>query len=199
MLSAIESIDQGINLIDAAWRFVGFNQRFARLLDLPDGVFGPGDSYEDYLRFNAERGEYGPGDTDELVDQRLEYLRAGVPDLVERDRPNGTVLEIRLTPLPDGSFALLYTDVTDRRNRERALRQSEDRFFKAFDLSPSIKSITGAADGRVHNINETWLKTMGYARDEVVGRTVEEVGTWVRPERRADLIATLEAGNEVRD
>ena len=199
MLSAIESIDQGINLIDAAWRFVGFNQRFARLLDLPDGVFGPGDSYEDYLKFNAERGEYGPGDTDELVEQRLEYLRAGVPDLIERDRPDGTVLEIRLTPLPDGSFALLYTDITERRNREKVLRQSEDRFFKAFDLSPSIKSITGAADGRVHNINETWLKTMGYARDEVVGRTVAEVGTWVRPEVRADLIATLEAGKEVRD
>ena len=199
MLSAIESIDQGINLVDAAWRFVGFNQRFARLLDLPDGIFGPGDSYEKYLRFNAERGEYGPGETDELVDQRLEYLRAGVPALIERDRPNGTTLEIRLTPLPDGSFVLLYTDITERRNREKALRQSEDRFFKAFDLSPSIKSITGAADGRVHNINETWLRTMGYARDEVIGCTVAEVGTWVQPEMRADLIATLEAGAAVRD
>lgn len=199
MLSAIESIDQGINLLDAELRFVGFNQRFARLLDIPDGAFQPGDSYERYLRFNAERGEYGAGDTDELIEQRLEVLRTGAPSLVERERPNGQALEIRITPLPDGSFALLYTDITERREREKALRQSEERFFRAFDLSPSIKSISSAAHSRVYNVNEAWVRTMGFSRHEVIGQMVEEVGTWVDPEKRGEIIAALRAGKAVRD
>jgi PAS domain S-box-containing protein len=68
-----------------------------------------------------------------------------------------------------------------------------------FELSPIIMCITGLEDGRLRDVNEAFLKTTGYTREEVLGRTTLELGLWLDPEQRALGLATLRAGLPVRD
>jgi len=112
--TVFESLDQGISVFDADLRVVGFNDRVLELLDLPVGLFSIGDSFEKLIRYNAERGEYGDGDVDEIVAERVTLARRFEPHLFERTRPDGTVIEVRGRPLPEGGFVTTYTDVTAR-------------------------------------------------------------------------------------
>src|SRR3546814_13126683 len=66
----------------------------------------PGTPAEAFLRINAERGEYGPGDIAELVRERVELAKQFKPHCFERERPNGTIIEVRGTPLDRKSTRL---------------------------------------------------------------------------------------------
>ena len=65
-------MDQGISVVDADLRVVVFNQKFLELLDLPSDRFKPGFHLSEAFRYNAERGEYGEGDVEVQVRERLE-------------------------------------------------------------------------------------------------------------------------------
>ncbi len=81
----------------------------------------------------------------------------------------------------------IVRDITERVEAQQALRLSEARFGAAFRASPDGIAITTLADGRVIEVNESGLRLLGYARDEVIGRTVEELRIWIHPEDRARL------------
>lgn len=123
----LESIDQGISMFDADLRLTSFNRNFLEILDLPADRIKVGTSLEEAFRYNAERGDYGPGDVEEQVRERLELARRFEPHQFERTRPDGTVLEIRGKPTADGGFVTTYTDITKRRRTEEKLRKSERR------------------------------------------------------------------------
>ena len=115
----IDYFPGGITFLDSDLRIVVANQTAKTLLDLPDQLFSDGPPLlEDVFRFNASRGEYGPGDIDEQVATRLALARAGRPHVFERERPNGTVIEVRGVPLKEGGFVTIYMDMTERRRSE---------------------------------------------------------------------------------
>jgi diguanylate cyclase (GGDEF)-like protein len=68
------------------------------------------------------RGEYGTEDSEARAKELLERARHPVAHVFERERPNGTVLEIRGAPLPGGGFVSIYTDVTQRKRAEDHIR-----------------------------------------------------------------------------
>ncbi|HEV2761442.1 MAG TPA: PAS domain S-box protein [Pyrinomonadaceae bacterium] len=76
------------------------------------------------------------------------------------------------------------TDVSERVALEERRRASEERFAKAFHASPSPIAITTLAEGRYVDVNESFLRMSGYTREEVVGRTVLDLGFWRSPEER---------------
>ncbi|MDG4576878.1 MAG: PAS-domain containing protein [Defluviicoccus sp.] len=123
----LDAMEQGISVVDADLNVVVFNRRFLDILGLPTGRFQPGDPFEEFIRFNAERGDYGPGVIEEQVQARLALARSPAPHCFERIRPDGTVIEIRGTPIPAGGFLTTYTDVTERRQTEKkALMEALD-------------------------------------------------------------------------
>jgi len=121
LLSVIQdNIDQGVTLFDADMRLQSSNQRAVEILDLPTYLMEQKASLEDIFRYNAKRGDYGEGDIELLVHERIELARKMQPHRFERTRPNGTVIEIRGKPLPDRSgFVTTYTDITEIRLTER--------------------------------------------------------------------------------
>lgn len=121
--AGLDLIDQGFTLIDENLRLVAWNKAFLRLLGFPDGMGFHGASFESFMRFNAERGEYGDGDIEEAVRKRVEAARAFQPHDIERVRPDGTVLRIRGFPMPGHGFATLYSDVTQERHSEALIRE----------------------------------------------------------------------------
>ena len=67
-------------------------------------------------------------------------------------------------------------DITEQKRTEEALRVSEEKFSTAFRAGPALMAINVLEDGRYVDVNETFIRTLGYTRDEVIGRTPEEIG-----------------------
>jgi len=77
------------------------------------------------LRAQAQAGEFGPVNVETEVAGRIAAVRAADDSVTtERMRPDGRVLAVRRRRLADGSFATIYTDVTERKRNEDALRQA---------------------------------------------------------------------------
>src|SRR5215217_5691407 len=59
--------------------------------------------------------------------------------------------------------------------------------------------VSTLADGRILEVNDSFVNLLGYARDEMIGQTSAGLGLWVDPEQRAQLTAALMAGQPLRD
>jgi diguanylate cyclase (GGDEF)-like protein len=119
--AVIDNFPGGILLFDKDLKLVLCNEQQKALLQYPEELFASGNpSLEQIFRFNASRGEYGPGDAEAHVQTRLDLARKQCAHTFERTRPNGTVLEIRGVPLDGGGFVTTYLDVSDQR-RDQAM------------------------------------------------------------------------------
>jgi PAS domain S-box-containing protein len=86
-------------------------------------------------------------------------------------------------------------DVTNRKETEAALRESEERFSKAFKASPLVLTISSLTTGELIEVNETFVNATGYSREEAVGKTTLELGLWKNsPEREAEMEAVRTLG-----
>ena len=73
-------------------------------------------------------------------------------------------------------------ELAERIQAERDARASEERFGKAFNLSPLRMGILRIRDGEVVAVNECWVRDMGFSREEVVGRSIFDLPAWTGPE-----------------
>ncbi len=98
--------------------------------------------------------------------------------------------------LSDSSTSLIASPVTDE---DRRRNDSDLLFSIAFQSNPNLMTITTLAEGRYLEINDACLKWIGGRRDEIVGKTVDEVQSWLFPEDRRLLVKRLESEGSVRD
>lgn len=112
------------------------NREFQAILDLPDGVLAKRLTFPDYIRYLAERGEYGAGaDREEQVRRVAE--QAGQYRAYECTRPDGRIIEIRHDPVPGGGFVLTYAGITQRKCNEAEIAAARDA---AREASRTIES-----------------------------------------------------------
>lgn len=123
---SLEHLPQGVVIIDADLRLVAWNSRYVQLFRYPADLMQVGQPIEGLLRHNARRGLLGPGPVQDSIERRLSHLRSGLPHLHESAKDDGTVLEIRGTPLPEGGFVTSYADITSYKNAARELRSLAD-------------------------------------------------------------------------
>ncbi len=136
--ATLDNISQGISVVDADLRLRAHNQRFLDLLNFPAHLAGDHAKFEDFVRYNAQRGEYGPGDIESLVRARLEVAKRFEPHRLKRTRPDGTVLEIVGTPLPGGGFVTTYTDITEQERIAAEIRRERDFSRHLIESIPGI-------------------------------------------------------------
>ncbi|WP_162906659.1 PAS-domain containing protein [Algihabitans albus] len=149
ILSAIvDNMPEGVSIVDGDLRVLRYNKRFLEMLDLPAEVLHR-NVFEDVIRFNAERGDYGPGDIEEMVSERMALALNFKPHRFVRVRPNNTAIEVRGNPLPGGGFVTTYADVTEHQRVQTALQSSEARYRLISELtSDFLYSYRIGPDGR---------------------------------------------------
>lgn len=123
--ATLAGMTDGVAMVDGDLHLVEWNERFPKVAGVPSHILHPGMPMEAILRAQAEAGQFGPVDIEAEVVRRMQDLRAGsYSGVVERTRPDGTVLELRRNRLPDGGFVTLYSDITARRESVNALREA---------------------------------------------------------------------------
>ncbi len=120
-----ENMGDGVAMFDEAQRLVAWNRKFQDILDLPDGILAQHLTFSDYIRYLAERGEYGR-DTDAAEQVRRLTANLGQHRVFERTRPDGRVIEIRNNPVEGGGFVVIYADITERKRNEAEIAAARD-------------------------------------------------------------------------
>jgi len=89
-------------------------------------------------------------------------------------------------------------DIEERKQAERALRHSEERFSKAFHMSPAPTTINTCDEGRYVDMNDSFLRLLGYGREELVGLRLSDLPIWADREDRRALFKELKTAGSVR-
>ena len=126
-----ENMGDGVAMFDETPSLVAWNRKFQDILDLPDGVLAERLTFADYIRYLAERGEYGAGVNLEEQMRRLTGQACEVRAYA-RTRPNGRVIEIRRNPVAGGGFVLIFSDITERKQSEAEIRAARDAAESAY-------------------------------------------------------------------
>ncbi|MEM7643164.1 MAG: PAS-domain containing protein [Pseudomonadota bacterium] len=148
--AGLNLIGQALSIYDADLRLAVSNRMYATLFDLPDHLTKPGATFADTIRFLTERGEYGPiDDVDASIAERVAQARAFEPHYLERIRPTGQVIAVEGSPLPQGGWVTVYTDITAIKTQERLLRArsevlSEQLLARAEELGQANRQLAAS-------------------------------------------------------
>ena len=199
LIDAIESIPEGFAIFDHEDKLALCNNAYRALFLNGEAQIVPGAAYEDVLR--AQANDFAASNPDDDVQswvrQRLER-RQRPSDAFEQKLTDGRWILVSEQQTGDGRTVSVLTDITSIKSRESALQKSEERFEKAFHASPAIISVTSLQDGRIYNVNDTWCDTLGFPRDEAIGKSVLDFDIWVDASVRKAVVAKLKNGEAVR-
>jgi signal transduction histidine kinase len=121
--AGLNLIQQALSIFDSELQLAVCNRQYQLMFNLPDALTRPGASFEETIRYLVERGEYGPQpDVDGAVRVRVDQARAFAPHYMERARANGRTISVEGSPLPQGGWVTVYTDITEIKRQEGLLR-----------------------------------------------------------------------------
>jgi PAS domain S-box-containing protein len=177
-----------------------WSDEFWRIVGVEPGTVVP--TFESFV------GLVAPQDRQRLGERIQALVTKGDPLDLEFSilRPDGSQRTVHgiaaVTFSPEGKLVRAIgalQDLTERRAAENALRHVEERLANVFRASPVPISISTLKGGRIIEANESVLRFHGVPRDRLVGRTIEEINVYRRPEDREQLRKALTEKGALRD
>jgi PAS domain S-box-containing protein len=182
----IEQSRDGITILDQDGKVYEANQSFANMLG--------------YTMEEARQLHIFDWDVTVPREQMLKNIRNTDENgaNVERQhrRKDGTSIDVDIsinTATFNGQKYLLTVsrDITERKRIENALKESEEKFSKAFRSSPVCVAITTVKDAKYVEINDSYMQITGYSREELIGKNPTSLNIWVNEQDRARMLRTL--------
>jgi PAS domain S-box-containing protein len=82
-------------------------------------------------------------------------------------------------------------DITERRDAEERILESENKFSTVYMSNPVSQTLVSATDGRFADVNDAFVRNTGYTREDVIGRTADELEMFPNPGERQQMVDTL--------
>jgi Na+/proline symporter/signal transduction histidine kinase len=146
----LETVPQGISVVDANLDLVAWNSRYIELFGFPERLLYIGCPIARVYQFNAERGYLQNADTDVdgAIARRLALLSDGKPYRLERSLPNGLVIEICGTPMANGGYVTTYTDISEYRRMFNELDETKNQLERR--VIERTSALSAANDSLAH-------------------------------------------------
>jgi diguanylate cyclase (GGDEF)-like protein/PAS domain S-box-containing protein len=162
---------QGIGVFDENLRLRIWNAGLVDILELPPDIVREGAHFAELTRVLAERGEFGFGDVDAIVERQTALAAKFEPYTYEHAGPRGRAHLFRSEPLHiDGQLAGCVTTCTDITER-RTSAEREQLAQKVYTHTPAGIIFTDEAH-RILSINPATTQMTGYESFELLGQTV---------------------------
>jgi PAS domain S-box-containing protein len=192
---------EGVVLQDAEGKIYACNPSAERILGLTRDQMLGRSSIDARWRSIYEDGTPFPGeDHPAMISLRTGQPCNGVTMGIQKPKGELTWVLINSQPLfkpgqkKPHSVMASFVEITDRIQGQRTLREVEQLFSKAFRESPEGISISTLAEGRYIEVNDAFLRLLGFERREVIGKTALELGVWVDPKERIEFVEHLRTG-----
>ncbi|MDR9392862.1 MAG: PAS-domain containing protein [Roseovarius sp.] len=185
--AGLNLIQQALTIYDRDLRLAVCNARFQEMFELPEWLVTPGAAFADTIRFLAERGDYGDvGDVDGFVKARVEIARAFEPHYMERTRANGRTISVEGSPLPQGGWVTVYTDITRTSRQEEMLRaRSEELSGQLTTYSEELSATNRELESTITALEEAKRQlTASEARTRLTTEMMPAHIAHVGPDRR---------------
>ena len=181
--AALDGMSEGFCVLDKDMKVTLWNEKFYSYLELPDHLHGPGVPFDAILLEISKYKDMSGANIGAGVEEQLCRLKSSEADALYAETSSGGKIEIRFGESPRGGLILLALDVTKQKRIEKALAYSYRSLLSVVDAVPAIID-SKDEEGRYLFVNDGFIKHSGLKRDEVVGRTSEEIfgrigGRWM--------------------
>ncbi|MFZ2853826.1 MAG: PAS-domain containing protein [Rhodocyclaceae bacterium] len=161
----LDALPQGVSVIDKDLRIILWNRRLHEILDVPQDMIFRHARFEDVIRLNALRGDYGPGDPEEKVRAIVARAREFQPHRFERQLAGGRTILVEGFPFRSGGevsgFVTTYTDITDQKATEEQLIRQRDVMKTIIDNFPGGISLCDT-DLRFTTFNDQFMELLDF-------------------------------------
>ncbi|MEH6402025.1 MAG: PAS-domain containing protein [Sneathiella sp.] len=194
IIDALENISEAYVIYDENGLLVSCNQNFRKLYNYSETDVAPGVHFKALGRLDVDRGNVVVGD-----DQggRADYLerKAAYREKLEGSfivqLKDGRWIKTTDRKTSSGGIISIQSDITDRKRMENELSRTSALLHAAFHSNNSICAITEPDTGTFIDVNEAWLRSLGYERGEVIGYTAGELNVWGNSENRKNIIKKI--------
>lgn len=125
--TVLESMGQGIVAFDSDLKLAAWNKHFLDIREYPRDLAVEGRDFTDFMAWDAQHNEFGDEDPEQEIQYQISRAGKFLPHHFERQRPNGTFIEVQGGPIPGGGFVSTFTDISQRKEWELATAEAKER------------------------------------------------------------------------
>ncbi|HEX4554386.1 MAG TPA: EAL domain-containing protein, partial [Xanthobacteraceae bacterium] len=174
--AALNNMIQGVNMFDAQARLVLFNERYMQMYRLSPDVVKPGCTIRGLVEHRIAQGTFFEADPEQYIAELTAALQTDRnPSRKVLELSDGRIIAVLSQPMAAGGWVVTHEDITERHRAQKELEKTRNFLNTVIENVPVPIIVKNAGDRRYVLINRPVEENFGLSRDQMIGRTAQEV------------------------